>query len=44
MQKFLDENILVGKKYKNHISHHEFGDKDLTDLTRFYDVEEWRTR
>lgn len=44
MQKFLDENTLVGTKYKNHISHHEFGDDDLTDLTRFYDVEEWRTR
>jgi len=44
MQKFLEENALVGKKYKGHISHHEFADEELTDLTKFYDVEEWRTR
>jgi len=44
MQKFLDENMLISGKYKQHISHHEFGDDDLTDLSRFYNIEEWRTR
>lgn len=44
MQKFLAENGLIDKKYTLHVSHHEFGENDLTDLTRFYDIEEWRTR
>lgn len=44
MQKFLDENTLVGEKYKNYLSHYEFDQSELTDLTRFYNVEEWRNR
>lgn len=43
MQRFLKDNLLVGAKYKLHLSSHEFGDEELKDLTRFYDVEEWRT-
>ncbi len=44
MQRFLKENVLIGKKYKLHLSSHEFEDSDLTELTRFYDVNEWTTR
>lgn len=42
MQRFLDENALVAEKYKNYLSHYEFDKNELTDLTRFYDIQEWR--
>ncbi|MDC5473375.1 hypothetical protein NRA29_10520, partial [Acinetobacter baumannii] len=42
MQRLLDENVLVAEKYNSQVNHFEFSDEELKDLTRFYEVEEWR--